>query len=307
MVRSASRVPVPRAPLTVPAAPMNLASPADVSDILRRHRLRPRHRFGQNFLIDANLLAKVVEAAELQPTDGVLEIGPGLGVLTEALAAVARQVTAVEIDRDLYAVLSEETLRYVPNARVVLSDFLDVDLEQSVPEWLGPGRHAVVANIPYSITTPVLVRVLRHYPLFHRAVLMVQKEVADRLIAAPGSEHYGSLTVFVHHYADARRVAHVPRRAFLPAPKVDSAIIRLDIRPEPRFPDIPTERYEAVVQASFQQRRKTLLNSLTGPKLGWSREQALAALAGANIDPVRRGETLTPDEFAAVARIGPHG
>lgn len=280
----------------------NLTAPTTVKEILRRRGIRPTRRWGQNFLIDANLLAKVVEAGELTPEDGVLEIGPGLGALTRALAARAGRVLAVEIDPTLYATLTEETVCDLANVEVLHADFLQVDLDQVLPEKLGPGRHPVVANIPYSITSPVVVRLLEQRHLFDRIVLMVQREVADRITAAPDSSDYGSLTLFVHLFSDARRVAVVPHRAFLPAPDVDSAIIRLDVRAEPRFLDLTADRYLQVVHSAFRQRRKSLSNALTGPPLNWSREQARAALETAGIDPVRRGETLTPEEFAALAR-----
>jgi len=283
----------------------NLSSPAVVAKILRRRDLRPKNRWGQNFLVDEDLLNKVVEGGDLGPEDGVLEIGPGLGALTQALAARARQVLAVEIDPELYATLTQETLVGIPNVQVLLQDFLQADLERIVPEILGPGRHPVVANIPYSITSPVVIRLLEHQHLFDRIVLMVQKEVADRLIGEPGTKDYGSLTLFVHLHADASRVAQVPRTAFLPVPDVDSAIVRLDVLSEPRFPDLDTEHYLAVVHSAFRQRRKNLANALTGPPLSWTREQALSVLAATGIDPNRRGETLTPDEFAHLTRHAP--
>lgn len=285
----------------------NLTAPSVVSEILRRRGLRPNRRWGQNFLIDGNLMAKVVRGADLQPEEGVLEIGPGLGSLTRALAERVRKVLAVEVDRGLYNVLTEETLLDLRNVQVVHADFLQVDLEQLVPESLGPGRHAVVANIPYSITSPVVVRLLEHRTLFDRIVLMVQKEVADRLTASPGTSDYGSLTLFVDLFARASEVAFVSRRAFLPAPDVDSAIVRLDVRTGPRFPDLTPDEYLKVVHAAFRQRRKNLANALTGPPLSWSREQARAALEAAGIDPTLRGERLTPDEFAALARHAPGG
>ena len=282
--------------------PPNLSSPAFVADLLKRRGLQPKHRWGQNFLIDGNLLGKVVEGGDLQPDEGVLEIGPGLGALTLALAARVRQVLAMEIDPGLYEALTRETLRGVPNVQVLLQDFLQADLERLVPEHLGPGRHPVIANIPYSITSPVVVRLLERRHLFNRIVLMVQKEVADRLAGAPGTSDYGSLTLFVHLYADARKLAKVPRTAFLPAPDVDSTIVRLDILDGPRFPDLEPERYLEVVHSAFRQRRKNLANALTGPPLSWSRDQSREVLAAANIDPMRRGETLTPDEFADLTR-----
>ncbi|HTE20535.1 MAG TPA: 16S rRNA (adenine(1518)-N(6)/adenine(1519)-N(6))-dimethyltransferase RsmA [Armatimonadota bacterium] len=285
--------------------PLNLTSPAVVSEILQRRGLRPNRRWGQNFLVDGNLLAKVVDAGDLQPEEAVLEIGPGLGALTRALAGRVRQVVSVEIDPALFATLTEETAADLPNVRILAGDFLQVDLQATVPEHLGPGRHPVVANIPYSITSPIVVRLLEHRSLFDRLVLLVQREVADRLTAAPNTSDYGSLTLFVNLYATARRVALVPRRAFLPAPEVDSAIVRMDVLSEPRYPHVPPERYLAVVHAAFQQRRKNLANALTGPALGWTREQARGALGAAGIDPGRRGETLSPDEFAVLATQWP--
>jgi len=280
----------------------NLISPNVVTEILRRRGLQPRNRWGQNFLVDANLLQKVVDGGELTPDEGVLEIGPGLGALTRALSPRVRQVLAVEIDPGLYATLTEETLRGLSNVHVLHDDFLKCDLNLWVPEVLGPGPHPVVANIPYSITSPVVVRLLEHRSLFNRIVLMVQREVADRLLAAPNTKDYGSLTLFVHQYADVRRVANVPRTAFLPAPDVDSAIVRLDVLPGPRFEGVEPEDYLPVVHSAFRQRRKNLGNALTGPPLSWDRDRARAILAATGIDPIRRGETLTPDEFAALAR-----
>jgi 16S rRNA (adenine1518-N6/adenine1519-N6)-dimethyltransferase len=281
-----------------------LASPHAVKELLRRRGIAPKRRWGQNFLLDANLLRKVVEGAELGPEEGVLEIGPGLGALTRALSARARQVLAIEIDPALYAALTEETISDLPNVRVLHADFLQADLDALVPEVLGPGRHPVVANIPYSITSPVVVRLLEHRHLFDRIVLMVQKEVADRLAAASGTSDYGSLSLFAQLYADVRQVGFVSRQVFLPVPDVDSAIVRLDVLESPRYPEVPPEQYLAVVHAAFQQRRKNLANALTGPALGWSREKALATLTAAGIDPGRRGETLSPEEFARLARSG---
>lgn len=284
---------------------MNLASPADVAALLRRRGLRPNRRRGQNFLVDANVLARVADAADLRPEDGVLEIGPGLGGLTRALAARAGRVLAVEVDTGLYAALTEETVADLPHVRVLLADFLELDLPACVPEHLGPGRHPVAANIPYSITSPVIVRLLEHGALFDRIVLLVQKEVADRLAARPATSEYGSLTLFVHLHAAVRRVAVVSRHVFLPAPEVDSAIVRLDVREAPLYPDVPPERYLRVVHSAFRQRRKNLANALTGPPLSCTREEARGILDKAGIDPARRGETLNPDEFAALARLVP--
>ena len=279
----------------------NLASPAVIAALLKRHGIRPNRRWGQNFLADANLLGKVTDAAELTPADAVLEVGPGLGGLTRAVAAVAGRVLAVEVDPALAGVLRAETVSDLENVRILRADFLSLDLPHVLPESLGSPPYVVVANIPYSITTPLIGRLLEHAGLFSRAVLMVQREVAERITAAPGTSDYGSLTLYVNLYAQAKRIALVSKKAFVPAPEVDSAIIRLDLRPSALFPETTPSRYLSVVHASFQQRRKNLGNSLTGPPLNWTREQAQKALYEAGIDPNRRGETLSPEEFARIA------
>lgn len=285
--------------------PMALHSPAVVAALLRRHGIRPNRRRGQNFLVDANQLARVLAAAEVGPKDAVLEIGAGLGVLTRALSARAARVLAIEVDPALHQVLLTDTASDLRNTRVLLADFLELPLPGPLPEHLGAPPWLVVANIPYSITTPLLARLLEHPELFRRAVLMVQQEVAARLTAAPGTPEYGALTLFAHLHAEVRRLAVVPRRAFLPAPEVDSAIVRLDLLREPRCGVVSPGHYLAVVHAAFGQRRKRLVNALTGPPLHASREAAAAALAAAEIAPDRRGETLTPEEFARLAAALP--
>ncbi len=273
--------------------------------ILRRRDLRPHARFGQNFLVDANILRRVVEAGEIGPDDSVVEIGPGLGTLTLALAERARRVLAYEIDSGLVGVLREETLRGIPNVDLREADFMRVQLDQELPEALGPGRHLLIANMPYSITSPVIVRALEHRSLFRRIVLMMQEEVADRITADPDTRAYGSLTLFVHLYAVARKLAKVSRNVFTPVPKVDSAIVRLDIREQPAFPGVDEGRFLAVVQSCFQQRRKNLANALVSARTGWNREQALSVLEATGIDQRRRGETLTPADFARLAGAWP--
>jgi 16S rRNA (adenine1518-N6/adenine1519-N6)-dimethyltransferase len=277
-----------------------------VRALLDRHGIRPSRRRGQNFLIDRNTLERVVAAAGLTSDDGVLEIGPGLGILTQALAAAARRVLAVEVDAGLARVLAAETLQGLDNVTLLHADFLELDLPAALRECLGEGRHKAVANIPYSITSPVLVRLLEHHELLERIVLMVQKEVALRLAARPGTGDYGSLTVFAQFHAEVDIVGTVSRNCFLPAPEVDSAIVRLRLRREPRFPGLDERRFFAVVHAAFQQRRKNLLNSLSGSgELSLEREQATAALAATGIDAGRRGETLALEEFARLAAALP--
>jgi 16S rRNA (adenine1518-N6/adenine1519-N6)-dimethyltransferase len=210
-------------------------------------------------------------------------------------------VLAVEIDLRLAHILETAILTGLDNVSLVRGDFLSFDLPALLDQQLGTGRHKVVANIPYSITGPVIARLLENHERLERIVLMLQKEVAARLAASPGTPDYGSLTLLARFYADVEIVGTVSRRCFLPAPEVDSAIIRLRILPGGRAPQLDTATFFAIVQAAFQQRRKNLLNSLSGsPALGWSRERASVVLAAAGIDPGRRGETLSFDEFASL-------
>jgi len=284
---------------------MNLSSPAAVSALLKRHNLHPRKRFGQNFLVDGNTLAKIVAAGELEPGGVALEIGAGLGVLTAALAEAVTEtgrVVSVEVDMDLLPAL-EETLAERPQVQVVTADALALDwpafLDEHFPNGVTP---AVVANIPYNITSPLLTTLLEQHGRFSRVVLLVQKEVAARLGAKAGTPDYGSLSVFVQYHAQVETIGIVSRRVFFPPPDVDSAVVRLTPHAAPPV-DVPSEaRLFAVVRAAFGQRRKALLNALSGdPVLGWSREQAAAALETAGIDGGRRGETLTLEEFARLS------
>lgn len=284
---------------------MNLSSPAAVAALLKRHDLRPRRRFGQNFLVDANTLAKIVTAGALGPGDSVLEIGAGLGVLTRSLAEAVTpsgRVVALEIDSDLLPALAETTgeLRQV---EVVPGDAMALDWPAFLDaHFADAGRVSVVANIPYNITSPLLTTLLDQRGRFARIVLLVQKEVAARLGAKPGTPDYSSLGVFSQFHAQVETVGVVSRRVFFPPPDVDSAIVRLTPHTAPPVA-VPNEAlFFAVVRAAFGQRRKALLNALSGdPALGWDRERAAAALAAAGLDPGRRGETLSLEEFARLA------
>lgn len=282
---------------------LNLYSPKVVTSLLKKHGVRTNKALGQNFLLDRNTLDKVVAAAELTGEEAVLEIGPGLGALTRLLAERARSVVAVEVDAGFVRVLSD-TVNDLPNVIVAHSDFLKLDLPVWVPENLSPLPATVVANVPYYITSPILVSLLETSALWRSIVVLVQREVANRLNAKPDTSDYGSLTLFAQFHAEVDMVGAVPRGVFYPPPKVDSAIVRFRPRATPPVDVRDVRRFQQVVRAAFGQRRKTLSNALSAvPE--WGKEGARAALAASGIDPQRRGETLSMAEFAAVANAGP--
>ncbi len=275
-----------------------LTSPSVLRALLARHGLEPSQALGQHFLVDSNVLNRILAAAGLGPADPVLEIGPGLGTLTRALADAAGRVVAVELDRRLGPVLAE-TLAGRTNVELVLGDVLRVDLEK----LLQPGRPAwvVVANLPYGVTGPVLGRLVEGTLPIRRAVLMVQLEVARRMAAAAGTPAYGALSVAVQYRARVEVVARVSPRAFYPPPEVTSAICRLDWWDRPPVA-VPPGQLFAVVRAAFGQRRKTLANSLAAG-LGLPKPAVEAALRQAGIDPGLRGERLDLEAFARVAEV----
>lgn len=282
-----------------------LTSPTVVREIIQSHGFKVRKALGQNFLMDANIIEKIVQAANLTENDLVFEIGPGLGVLTRRLARSAGKVLAVEIDQNLLPIL-QETLADLPQAEVVHGDALKVNFDQLASERTGglfgqgAGAYKLVANLPYYITTPLLMHLLNNGFNLELLVVMMQKEVADRLKAHPGGKDYGSLSVVVQYYTLPEVVARVPKTVFYPAPDVESTVIRLTRRPVPPVKLRSEETFFKVVRAAFGQRRKTLLNSLTGSGLA-DKETWIEILLQAGIDPVRRGETLSMDEFAQLA------
>jgi 16S rRNA (adenine1518-N6/adenine1519-N6)-dimethyltransferase len=276
-----------------------------VAAILKRHGLRPNKSLGQSFLIDRNVLERIVAAAELAADDTVLEVGAGMGTLTREIAKAARRVLAVELDRGLLAVLAE-TVGTLQNVTVVPGDVLKLDLVALLRQE-GVSTAKVIANLPYYITTPALAAFIQlaraaKPMLVALIVVLVQKEVAARLAAAPGTDEYGALSVMAQYHAQVELVATVSRNVFLPAPKVDSSIVRLRVRDHPPV-DVADERlFFDVVKAAFGQRRKTLANALAGASgLRLGRAEAGALLSRVEIDPSRRGETLSIAEFAVVA------
>jgi 16S rRNA (adenine1518-N6/adenine1519-N6)-dimethyltransferase len=268
---------------------------------LQAHGLRPSHRRGQNFLCHPGILGAVVETARLEPSDIVLEVGAGLGVLTEQLASRAGTVVAVELDRALCGLL-ETSLADSPNVKLVCGDILRLTAAELAPAVSSPFK--VVANLPYYLTSPLLELMLLGWPTMSMAVIMVQEEVARRITAVAGGEGYGSLTVLVGYHAQAELVRLVPANAFWPRPEVRSAILRLVRHSTPPVAAEP-DRLFKVVRSAFGQRRKQLRNSLTGPPLGLESGEAEETLAAAGIDARRRAEDLSLEEFSVLAQFLP--
>ncbi|MFA5353775.1 MAG: 16S rRNA (adenine(1518)-N(6)/adenine(1519)-N(6))-dimethyltransferase RsmA [Thermodesulfovibrionales bacterium] len=250
----------------------------------------PKKHLGQNFLFDPSILKKIIKVAGVTGDDTVVEIGPGPGRLTLLLAGAAKKVIAIELDTDLCADLQEQVREY-PNLEVILGDALQYPFEN-----LEPFR--VVANIPYYITTPIMFRLLEARSQLRSMTLTIQKEVAQRIVAKPGGKDYGSLSVAIQYYGEARLAFTVPRGAFRPVPKVDSAVLHVEILPSPRVTVLDEGTFFKVVRAAFSQRRKTLANSLKAV-LGDMRD----ILIRAEIDPVRRAETLSIGEFGRLSDI----
>jgi 16S rRNA (adenine1518-N6/adenine1519-N6)-dimethyltransferase len=263
--------------------------PLNAAAVLKRHGLRADKSLGQNFLQDESALEKIAAAAEILEDDCVLEIGPGLGSLTRYLAVAARHVTAVELDRDLLIPL-QAVLAPHHNVRVVHGDIL----EQNIAELVDRPNYIVAANIPYNITSAIIRHLLESDPKPRRVVLTIQKEVAERICAQPGDLSLLALSVQV--YGRPRIAAKIPAGAFHPAPKVDSAILRIDIYDQPLIPNELLERFFKLIRAGFGQKRKTLRNSLAAG-LHIAPQNAEALLTSANIDPMRRAETLSIEEW----------
>ena len=277
----------------------DLGTPARTRDVLRRHDLHAKKKYGQNFLVEPRVLEEIVRAAGITREANVLEIGPGIGTLTQYLAYSAAHVTAVEIDRALLPVLWE-TLEGWDNVDVVHGDILKLD----IPTLLsGRSPWKIAANLPYYVTTPILMELLERELPVSDITVMVQKEVADRMTAAPGTKDYGALSLAVQYRCLAEIACTVPPTCFLPQPKVDSAVVHLRMR-EDRV-DVSDERHLfSVIKAAFAQRRKTLANALgNAPELALSREQARAAIRACGLAENVRGEVLSLEEFIELSKI----
>ena len=281
---------------------MDLTSPAQLSELLRRHGFRTKKRFGQNFLVDRNVLNKILDAADIREGDSVLEVGPGAGTLTLAIAERGAKVVAVELDRDLIAILTE-VLSGHENAAVVNADFLTLNLPQFLTEHFGDKKVKLIGNLPYYITSPIIAEALEVRERIELLILMVQKEVAERLKSAPGTKDFSSMSVFIQYYCIPELVAHVSKNVFYPPPDVSSAVVKLTPRPKPPVEVPSDEIFFDIVHCAFGKRRKTLLNSLSDCQaLGLDKAQVAQTLQAANIDSSRRAETLSLEEFASIAR-----
>ena len=271
-----------------------IASPEVVHYICKRFDIKMSKKLGQNFLIKRGIVDEIVRAAELTPGEPVLEVGPGIGTLTQGLAQSGADVTAIELDRRLLEVL-DTTLASYDNVRIVHGDVLKLD----VPTIMNHKPFKVVANLPYYITTPIIMSLLESKLPIERLVVMVQKEVALRMVAQPGTKDYGALSVAVQYYTEPDIVLDVPPKSFLPAPAVTSSVIRCVLRDKPPVDVIDEKLFFRVVKAGFAQRRKTFSNTMK--TTGLTRDRIEELLAKANIDGQRRGETFTLQEFADVA------
>ena len=281
----------------------NLGNPKNTIEIIQKYEFMFQKKFGQNFLIDAHVLEKIISAAGITKDDCVLEIGPGIGTMTQYLAENAGHVVAVEIDRNLIPIL-KETLADYDNVTVINEDILRVDIKALAEEYNGGKPIKVVANLPYYITTPIIMGLFESGAPIDNITVMVQKEVADRMQVGPGSKDYGALSLAVQYYAEPYIVANVPPNCFIPRPNVGSAVIRLTRHAKPPVEVKDKDLMFRLIRASFNQRRKTLQNGLSNAQdLSFSKEEIAAAIESLGLSPFVRGETLTLAQFAALSDV----
>ena len=281
----------------------DIATPVRTKMILEKYGFSFKKSLGQNFLIDTNILRNIVEHAGLTDESAAIEVGPGIGALTEQLAKVCKKVVAFEIDQRLLPILND-TLSPYPNTKIIHQDVLKANVKEVIDEELmGIEDIMVVANLPYYVTTPIILKLLEERLPIRGIVCMLQKEVADRIAAKPGTKEYGSLSIAIQFYTEAEVVMVVPKTVFIPQPNVDSAVIRLTKRNEPLYPVISEDFFFTVTRGSFVQRRKTILNNLMSslPKGKEKKEMILSALQEAEVEPSRRGESLSIKEFALLS------
>ena len=282
----------------------DLTSPAVIRAIMNKYSFHCRKSMGQNFLADGNIIKKIIDAAEISPQDTVIEIGPGLGVLTQALCGVAARVITVELDQKLVVIL-KDLLADCKNLSPVAGDAMEVDFDSLAKQYAGElaqRPYKMLSNLPYYITTPLLLHIVTGGFNYSSLVVMIQQEVAQRIAASPGSKDYGSLSVAVQYYTVPDLLFKVPPTVFIPRPEVGSAVLRMVKRDRPPV-EVPDEKiFFKIVRGSFAQRRKTLHNALSAALPALGKEKMLDILNSAGVNPGRRGETLSLEEFAAVTR-----
>jgi len=280
-----------------------LGNPQKTIEVIQKYDFVFQKKFGQNFLIDPRVLEKIISAAEITKEDLVVEIGPGIGTMTQYLACAAREVVAIEIDKMLIPIL-QDTLSEYDNVTIINDDVLKVDLNKLAEEKNGGRPVKVVANLPYYITTPIVMGLFENHVPVHSITIMVQKEVADRMRMGPGTKDYGALSLAVQYYAEPYLVANVPQNCFMPRPKIGSAVIKLTVHENPPVTVQDEKLMFKLIRASFNQRRKTLANGLNNStELHYSKEQVAQAIERLGLSPSVRGEALTLEQFARLADI----
>ena len=282
---------------------MKLGNPKNTIEVIQKYDFDFQKKFGQNFLIDTHVLEKIIEESGITKDDFVLEIGPGIGTMTQYLCENAREVAAVEIDKNLIPILAD-TLSAYDNVEVINDDILKVDINKLAEEKNGGKPIKVVANLPYYITTPIIMGLFESHVPIDSITIMVQKEVADRMQVGPGTKEYGALSLAVQYYAKPQVVLTVPASCFMPRPNVDSAVIKLERYKEPPVKADNEKLMFGIIRASFNQRRKTMTNSVCGcAELGITKEKLIEALEECNLSPTVRGEALTLEQFAKLSNI----
>lgn len=281
-------------------ADRKLYSPSTIKDIMNRHGFKFSKKLGQNFLIDGNIISSICDNSEIGEDDEIIEIGPGIGVLTYEMCKRAKKVVAIELDKSLVPVLGEN-LEEFDNFKLIQGDVLKLDLAKIISEEFEGKSIKIVANLPYYITTPIIMRLLEEKLPIDKIVVMVQKEVADRFASQPGSKSYGAITIAVNYYADIKTVVKVPNTVFMPRPKVDSAVIMLDVLEKPRVDVCDEKLMFKVIKSSFGQRRKTILNALSSLEVGLEKDEIREVLEASGFDPRIRGEKLSIEDYARLS------
>ncbi len=280
---------------------MYLGNPTNTIKILEKYGFSFQKKYGQNFLIDSNIVKKIVQESGVKKDDFVLEIGPGIGTMTQILCENAREVVAVEIDKKLIPILTQDTLSFYDNVTVINEDILKLDINKLILEHNEGKPIKVVANLPYYITTPIIMGLFESHVPLESITIMVQKEVADRMQVGPGTKDYGALSLAVQYYANPQVVLIVPASCFMPRPNVDSAVIKLTCHHKPPVSVENEKLMFDIIRASFNQRRKTMTNSVVNANLGITKEQLLTALEQCGLKSTVRGEALNLQQFAQLS------